>query len=72
MTDLPAAPASSEAAALELRAGAFELTVRVTMTPAGLLAVGGLVSSILLSTAALVWTATSTRRRHPIAGALRL
>lgn len=41
------------------------------MTPAGLLAVGGMVSGILLSVAALVWTATSVRRRHPIASAWR-
>jgi tetrahydromethanopterin S-methyltransferase subunit C len=41
------------------------------MTPAGLLAVGGMVSGILLSVAALVWTATSVRRHHPIANAWR-
>ena len=68
MSDLPA---PSQQASLELRAGAFELTARVQVTPTGLLAIGGLVSSILLSTAALVLTATSVRRRHPIATTLR-
>ena len=68
MTDQPA---PSQQASLELRAGGFELTARVQVTRAGLLAIGGLVSSILLSTAALVWTATSVRRRHPITTALR-
>jgi hypothetical protein len=47
---------------VELRAGnhlAFRTEVRVT--PAGLLAIGALVSGILLSVAPLVWSA----RRRP-------
>jgi hypothetical protein len=41
------------------------------VTPAGILAIGGLVSGILLSTAALVWVSTSVARRHPLATRLR-
>ncbi|CAN7518300.1 hypothetical protein [Rhizobacter sp. LjRoot28] len=66
------APAlAPQAAELDARLGSASLHVRVHMTPAGLLAVGGMVSGILLSVAALVWTATSVRRRHPIASAWR-
>ncbi|MBN9409367.1 MAG: hypothetical protein J0H69_09485 [Burkholderiales bacterium] len=50
--------------------GRFTADATVQATPAGLLAVGGLVSCILLSTAVLVWTATSVRRQHPIASRL--
>jgi hypothetical protein len=53
---------SEQCASLELRAGnhlAFRTEVRVT--PAGLLAIGALVSGILLSVAPLVWSA----RRRP-------
>lgn len=57
-------------ASVSLRAGGFEFEAKVDVTTTGLLAIGGLVGSILLSTAVLVWTATSVRRRHPIAAAL--
>lgn len=51
-------------------AGPVSLKLEVRVTPAGLLAIGGLVSGILLSTAVLVWTATAVPRRHPIAARL--
>ena len=77
MTAAPADPRNAAAAgapaaraALELRAGNVRLRMRAAVSPAALLAVGGLVSSILLSTSVLVWTAASVRRRHPIASAL--
>jgi hypothetical protein len=52
----PPLPALSveQAAEIELRYGAGGVRVGARMTPAGLLAIGGLVGSILLSTAALV------------------
>lgn len=71
MTDAPSpTPVPLSQASLELRAGAFELKMHVEVTPGALLAIGGLVGSILLSTSVLVWTATSVRRRHPIAAGL--
>jgi hypothetical protein len=65
-------PAASEPqkARLKLNAGPASLTLHVRVTPTGLLAIGGLVSGILLSTAVLVWSATSVPRRHPIASRL--
>lgn len=52
-------------AALRLRVGQADLSVRIRVTPAGLAAIGGLVSSILLSTAALVHVVSTPARRHP-------
>jgi len=52
-----------------LRIGRARMTAKVQMTTGGIAAVGGLVSSILLSTAVLVWVSTSVARRHPIASA---
>lgn len=48
-------------AELHARWGKARLRLAIDVTPAGLLAIGGLVSSILLSTAAIVHVAT---RRH--------
>lgn len=62
--------AQTQTAEVDLRLGNFTAQARVRATPAGLLAVGGLVGCILLSTAVLVWTATSVRRKHPLAIAL--
>ncbi len=50
---------------VRLKAGCLRIGTRVEMTTAGLVAVGGLVSSILLSTAALVWVATAVLRARP-------
>lgn len=65
-------PASQEPQTAELHAdvGKASVDVKARMTPDGLLAVGGLVTGILLSVAAVVWVATSVRRRHPIGWAL--
>ena len=52
-----------------LRIGRVRMSAKVEMTTGGIAAVGGLVASILLSTAALVWVSTSVARRHPIASA---
>lgn len=41
-------------ASLALDAGAVRLRVRVTVSPAGLLAIGGMVGTILLGSAAVV------------------
>lgn len=57
-------------AAASLKAGEFKLAAKVKVTNVGLLAIGGLVSSILLSTTALVWVATSVTRRHPVSTGL--
>jgi len=59
-------------AAVSIRAGKVRVGAKVKLTNGGLLAIGGLVSSILLSTTALVWAATSVAREHPVsAGLLR-
>lgn len=72
---LPAEPMPAsqapQTADLDARLGSASLHLQLRMTPTGLLAVGGLVSSILLSVTALVWAATSVKRRHPLATALR-
>jgi len=67
MTDAAPALTPEQHARLDLQAGPVSLKLEVRVTPAGLLAIGGLVSGILLSTAVLVWSATSVPRRHPIA-----
>jgi len=67
MTDAAPAPAADQHARLDLQAGPVSMTLEVRVSPAGLLAIGGLVSGVLLSTAVLVWSATSAPRRHPIA-----
>ncbi|WP_114953951.1 hypothetical protein [Sphingosinicella terrae] len=50
----PADTASSEAAEARVQVGGFVAEARATMTPQGLLAIGGLVGAILLSVAVLV------------------
>jgi len=60
----------TQTAEISLCLGRFSGQARVQATPAGLLAVGGLVACILLSTAVVVWTATSVKRKHPIARAI--
>lgn len=57
-------------AAASFRLGEARFTAKVKVTPAGLLAIGALVSGILLSTSVLVWTATSVARRRPLASAI--
>ncbi len=58
-------PPVTQRGKLSLRIGKrARLAVRVEVTSGGLLAIGGLVSSILLSTAVLVGAATGTPRRR--------
>ena len=63
--------AQDQTADLDFTAGPVKLSAKVRVTPAGLLAIGGLVSGILLSTAVVVWVSTSVARRHPVATRLR-
>lgn len=51
-----------QSARLAVRAGSVRLRARVAITPAGLLAIGGLVAMILLSVPPIVRAA---RRPHP-------
>ncbi|MFN3877278.1 MAG: hypothetical protein ACK4MH_02740 [Brevundimonas sp.] len=53
-------------AAASFKAGNIKLATKVKITNPGVLAIGGLVSSILLSTTVLVWVLTSATRRHPV------
>jgi hypothetical protein len=72
MTDeTSATPPVRHGADLVLEAGPLHLRAKVRINSGGLMAVGGLVSSILLSTAVLVWVATTPVRRHPVAARLR-
>ena len=63
-------PPVANSAIFTLRAGNTRIGAKVKVTPSGLLAIGGLVSSVLLSTAALVWVSTTVARRHPMATGL--
>ncbi|MFT4251110.1 MAG: hypothetical protein QM608_01325 [Caulobacter sp.] len=51
-----------QTAVSEFEAGPFRYRAEVRVTPAGILAVGALVSGMLLSTAAIVWAAKSAAR----------
>lgn len=62
--------AKPQTAELDADIGSASVKLKARMTPSGLLAVGGLVSGILLSVTALVWAATAMKRRNPIASAL--
>lgn len=62
--------AHDEAATLEARAGPVQVRARINRTPKVLAAVGLMVGGILLTTAALVWVATTPARRRPFATAL--
>ena len=53
-------PAAAQSAHVVLRAGPFELRATARTTAGAMIATGVLVSSILLSTAVLVW---ASRRR---------
>ena len=54
-------PGDRQTAVAEFEAGPFRGRAEVSATPAGLLAIGALISGVLLSTAAVVWAA---RRRR--------
>jgi hypothetical protein len=50
-----------QTAVAEFEAGPFRARAEVSVTPAGVVAIGALLSGILLSTAAVIWAA---RRRR--------
>lgn len=60
-----------QTAQLDAGTGDTQLHLKAQVTPSGLLAAAGLAGGVLLATTALVWAATSVRRKHPIASALR-
>lgn len=62
--------AQINSAGVTLRAGKVRFGAKVKVTDKGLLAIGGLVSSILISTAVVVWVSTGVARRHPVATGL--
>lgn len=70
MTDQDRFRPLANSATVVVRTGKAKAAAKVKVTSSGLLAIGGLVSSILLSTAALVWVSTSVARRHPVATGL--
>ena len=51
-------------ASFSFEAGPLRSRAEVTITTSGLLAIGALVSGIILSVAPLVWTATSAARKR--------
>ncbi|MDC7683484.1 hypothetical protein PQU92_09370 [Asticcacaulis sp. BYS171W] len=56
-------PAKIQSAHLALRAGPVAVRMGVEVTPAGIWAIAGLMSGILLSTAVLVGVAVSAKRK---------
>ena len=66
-TPTPTAAPRRHVATTNIQFGPVRFRSKVQISTAGLVAVGGLVSSILLSTAALVWVSTTPVRRHPLA-----
>ena len=66
------APPGPDSATAELKIGPVTMKANVTHTPAGLLALGACVTSILLGAAAIVWVSTAVPRRHPVTTALAL
>lgn len=61
----------AQSAVVDFEGGPVRVHAEVRLTPRGILAIGGLVSGILISTAVLVWTATSVARRHPMASRIK-
>ena len=59
-----------QTAELDADIGSASVKLKARMTPSGLIAAGALASGVLLSVAALVWAATTVKRRHPFAAAL--
>lgn len=49
-----------QSASAEFRWGAMTARAEVRVTPLGILAIGGMLSAVLLSTAVVVWASTST------------
>lgn len=51
-----------QTAVAEFELGPMRARAEVRVTPAGVLAIGAMVSGVLLSTAVLVWATTAARR----------
>lgn len=64
--DAAAPPSPDNSVSIKLHAGRARFSATARLSSSGLLAVGGLVSSILLSTAVPAWVSTTPVRRHPI------
>jgi hypothetical protein len=60
---LPAPPPARQSARFAFRAGRVKMRASVEVTPLGMLAIGGLVSAILLSSAVIVKAATDGAAR---------
>lgn len=68
MTDANLKPSPEiNSAVLSLKVGKARIVSKLKISNGGLVAVGGLVSGILLSTAVLVWASTGVPRKHPLA-----
>ena len=61
MSNFPTLEDDRQTAVAEFEAGPIRARAEVSVTPAGLLALGALISGILLSSAAIVWTARRGR-----------
>ena len=53
-----------QVAEFEFAGGALKLKASMRLTPVGILAIGAMVSGIVLATSSLVWSATSAARRR--------
>jgi len=62
---------SKATAEVDFQAGPVRLRARADISPQGLVAIGALVSSILLSSAVIVWVSTSVARRRPMTHILK-
>ncbi len=59
-----------QVAELDVSASPVRVHLQVRVTSGGLLAIGALVSGILLATSVLVWTSATVARRHLLASRL--
>ncbi|USQ96616.1 hypothetical protein [Caulobacter sp. RL271] len=62
MYDDPLLDRDPQTALAEFKAGPFSARAEVRVTPVGILAVGALMTGVLLSTALVVWASTSIGR----------
>lgn len=65
MKETDAAPLRQlQVAEFEFAAGVVKMKASLRLTPVGFLAIGAMVSGILLATSSVVWAATSAARRR--------
>lgn len=62
MSELQILERDEQSAMAEFRWGAMTARAEVRVTPLGILAIGGLLSAVLLSSAVVVWASTSIGR----------